>query len=548
MTSTSTYTSPYRDSLMQEILTTVYYYHNKIENLDLFTVGCELSEWDGERVVELLKANTTEPIMLLNTCAVTESSQKASEIVARALRYIYPDKKFYITGCGVDYDEDFYKQFGITLKNDFKFNKESYSECSVQKLDKKFNHNLYANGLGLVKIQDGCHNHCTYCIINKLRNNPYSIPYSDIKEQIQALLNAGKTKIELLGTELCFYNSDGMKLSDVCRKILKDFPQITRLSLHALDPASSEVEKVMDLIREFPDKMSNVLILSIQSMCDEILLKMKRRHNMKRIREIFEYAKPDIFFEVHIIPGFPGETEEQFQETINNLRELRPIYIHAMAYSARPGTEAAEMYQNNDYDTIKRRESDLEQLMFEFMKDPNYPVRKEDRDLGRPTVYRLRMIHAPKETDTFIEKNLYDLKDVKSIFDTLDQSKPHENIVYVTERKEDQDDDVIECYNKMIVFMFNCKIIEKIKLTKKFILDVLSNKLAIDEWVVDKCAFIEFLSNEEEIEANLFKDFVLHLYSKGLYDLEKLLKELEAHNSPNTKQLRNIIGIIQNDS
>lgn len=96
--------------------------------------------------------------------------------------------------------------------------------------------------------------------------------------------------------------------------------------------------------------------------------------------------------------------------------------------------------------------------------------------------------------------------------------------------------------------MFNCKIIEKIKLTKKFILDVLSNKLAIDEWVVDKCAFIEFLSNKEEIEANLFKDFVLHLYSKGLYDLEKLLKELEAHNSPNTKQLRNIIGIIQNDS
>ena len=121
----------------------MYYYHNKIENLDLFTVGCELSEWDGERVVELLKANTTEPIMLLNTCAVTASSQKASEIVARALRYIYPDKKFYITGCGVDYDEDFYKQFGITLKNDFKFYKEIRLYNNVVFIRRKTNNQCF---------------------------------------------------------------------------------------------------------------------------------------------------------------------------------------------------------------------------------------------------------------------------------------------------------------------------------------------------------------------------------------------------------------------
>ena len=545
MSSTPIYDSQYRDSLMQEILTTVYYYHNKIDNLDLFTVGCELSEWDGERVVELLKSNTKEDIMILNTCAVTDTSQKASEVVAKALRYIYPNKKFYITGCGVDYNEDYYKQFGITLKNDFKFDCKSYGKQFEQKLDKNFKHNLYGTGLGLVKIQDGCHNHCTYCIINKLRNNPYSIPYSDIKEQIQQLISIGKTRIELLGTELCFYNSDNMKLSDVCRKIIEDFPQIQSLHLGALDPASREVEKLMDLVREYPNKMSNVLVLSIQSMCDDILHKMKRRHNMERIRKIFEYAKPDIFFEVHIIPGFPGETEEQFQETMQNLRELRPIYIHAMAYSARPGTEAAEMPQNNDYWTIKRRESELEQLMFDFMKDPNYPVRKEDRDLGRPVIYRMRMEHYPKETDTFIEKDLYKLDNIKEIFEMLDPSVLNENIVFMSERKEDYDDDVIECYNKMIAFMFNCKIIERIHLTEKFVLDVLSKKFNIDEWVVDKCAFIEFLSNTDKIDEKLFKDFILHLYSEKLYDIKKLSKELKANNSPNSEQLETLIDALE---
>ena len=548
MVSTQIYRSKYRDSLMQEILTTVYYYHNKIENLDLFTVGCELSEWDGERVVELLKANTKEDMMILNTCAVTDTSQKASEVVAEALRYIYPNRKFYITGCGVDYNEDFYKKYGITLKNDFKFDCKSYGNDFKQKLDRDFKHNLYGSGLGLVKIQDGCHNHCTYCIINKLRNNPYSIKYDDIKGQIKQLISIGKTRVELLGTELCFYSSDGMKLSDVCRKILEDFPEIKTLQLGALDPASREVEKIMDLVREYPDRMSNVLVLSIQSMCDDILHKMKRRHNMERVRKIFEYAKPDIFFEVHIIPGFPGETEEQFQETMKNLRELKPIYIHAMAYSARPGTEAAEMPQNNDYWTIKRRESELEQLMFDIMDEPDYPVRKEDRDLGRPTVYRMRMEHYPKSTDIFIEKDLYKLENVKEIFDTLDANIPNENIVYVSERKEDQDDDIIECYNKMIVFMFNCKIIEKIRLTKKFILDVLTHKFPIDEWVVDKCAYVEFVGNSEKIDEKLFKDFVLHLCSKKLYNLRKLLEALKKENSPNTEQLEKIMSVLENDS
>ena len=143
-------------------------------------------------------------------------------------------------------------------------------------------------------------------------------------------------------------------LSDLCKKLLSDVPEIKRLRLSSLDPASPEVLKIIDLIKHDKRMMPHIH-LSMQSGSDTILEAMHRRHSAKTVRKLVNYADDKVSFGWDIICGFPGETEELFQETLNLAKDLKPIRIHAFPFSPRPDTEAATLPNQVNKSISKKR-------------------------------------------------------------------------------------------------------------------------------------------------------------------------------------------------
>lgn len=528
----------YYDTLEHEVFFSVYYYHNKINNIDLHTVGCELSEWDGERIVETLLETNKDDIIVVNTCAVTEWSQLATEKVVDRLSKIYPDKKMYIVGCGVNYNPDYYKKYGTCIPNEDKFKTSVYGHNN-NSLYKKFKHNVQGNNTGLIKIQDGCHNKCAYCAINLLRKNPYSLPFDDICKQVEELLREGKNEICLIGTEICTYNDNGMRVAQVCQELLDKYPGIKSISMGALDPASPQIEEILDLVKS-NDRMHKVLYLSTQSGSDTILKLMNRRHTVKRMEDIVKYAEGKVFFSWHVICGFPGETEELWKETLDTLYRLKPVGVDVMPFSARKGTPAYDMVNNNDKETIDRRVKECYAALDKCYLNDLCPVdiesleRKEyseltDRNKFYPTfnakIFELNDVKKEDlNQDIIIKSDLYKDEDLIKLFHLLDLTKSYENVTIMTDYYKDKNNYDLEINIKMLVFNFGVKVLSNIYLTNKLVNDILSDEFNLRDFIVYSNTFIRLIPAEHNIEN--ISQLIDKLRDENLYDVTKLYEML----------------------
>lgn len=313
----------------QNILQDMFYWHGKQGETDINSIGCELSEWDSKKIASEHPYGS----VILNTCAVTAKAQKASEGIAKRLRMFYEDKPLIITGCGVDYSKIAYEKLKnvILLENKNKIKTQSSpSRC------------FYSAGLNYVKIQEGCAKCCAYCIVGKLRGKPSSRSVADIISEISKIaLENSEAKIELIGTQILQYNDKGVFIDNLCRKILSSFSKIT-LSLNALDPSDSKIYDVIDLIKSEP-RMRKELYLSVQSGSDKILMKMRRHYSAKTILDILKYSGNSISFSADMITGFPGETDEDFQESLSLAKKLNLSKIMVCPFSSRKETEAFNM-------------------------------------------------------------------------------------------------------------------------------------------------------------------------------------------------------------
>ena len=161
-------------------------------------------------------------------------------------------------------------------------------------------------------------------------------------------------------------------LSDVCAALLDDVPEIKRLRLSSIDPASPQVPKIIDLMKKNSRFMPH-LHLSMQSGSDTILLGMRRRHNAQKLRDIIKMADGKISFSADIICGFPGETEVLFKETLGLIDELKLINVHAFPFSPRPNTLAATMPNQIPHDIAKKRVKIISEMVqknrLDFMKN-----------------------------------------------------------------------------------------------------------------------------------------------------------------------------------
>lgn len=345
------------------------YKFNQYNNIQIHTTGCELCVFDAQKFASTLNEN--DKAIIINTCSFIKQREMENKLLLNILTNTFNDYKFYILGCDVKNNPDIYKNYTTYDNEQLRniLNNNLNNKCNYEDKDAIF-----------LKIQDGCSHRCSFCIINKLRGNPYSLPYSLIVQNLKnEIKNNKKIIVELDGTELCNYYDKTLnyKITDVLENLIKDFPEIEKITISSLDPASSEIEKIIKFISNHKDKMVNHIHLSVQSGSDSVLKDMRRRHNVQRVKDIHQLAlKNNISIGWDIIVGFPTETEEYFNETISLIKELKPLTQTIFIYSPRKNTESY-LLKDLPENIKKERFNIVQNLVLENIKNCDSKSYKE---------------------------------------------------------------------------------------------------------------------------------------------------------------------------
>lgn len=347
------------------------------KNIKTLSFGCRLNTLETEKIQALLSP-VCDCAIVVNTCSVTAEAERQSAQAVRKLARQNEHAPIFVTGCAATRNPGLFAEIPntIVIDNKNKMNLDAYSagiELSpCYKTDPKINKIGLADpylSKKFIQIQNGCNHICSYCITRLLRGKSVSFNYETILNEVRAAVADGFFEIVLTGVDIASYNNNKLFLSDLCRQLLFDVPEIKRLRMSSLDPASPEISKIKELMKQ-DSRLLPHIHLSMQSGSNTILAAMRRRHNAEMVRKIM--SDKSISFSWDIICGFPGETTELFNETLNLARELKPINIHAFPYSTRPGTEAAEMKGQIDKNESKKRVKIIsgiaDENKLEFMK------------------------------------------------------------------------------------------------------------------------------------------------------------------------------------
>ena len=327
---------------------------NNKKDIRTLSFGCRLNALECEKIKNMLEPHNICAVVI-NTCSVTAEAERQCGQTVRKIARENPDAVIFVTGCGATRNPELFRKIPgvIVIPNSEKMNLNSYlakigkntcgNSCPLNiknsdqetKLSKQF-----------IQIQNGCNHDCTYCITRILRGPAISFEYNDILTDVRCAIADGFSEIVLTGVDAASYikKYDGKTLliSDLCQKLLDDVPEIRRLRLSSVDPAVPAIRDIIKMMKTNHRFMPH-LHLSMQSGSDTILESMRRRHTADTVRELVKLSDGVVSFSWDIICGFPGETDERFNETLDLVRELKPIKIHAFPYSPRPGTVAATM-------------------------------------------------------------------------------------------------------------------------------------------------------------------------------------------------------------
>lgn len=319
-------------------------------NIKSLSFGCRLNALESEKIQKMLYS-VTDTAIIVNTCAVTAEAERQSGQAVRKIVRENPNVMVFVTGCAATRNPKLFTNIPntVVIHNKDKLNLDAYltaiknanSNLSGHKT-LNFPHTTPQLSKQFIQVQNGCNHKCAYCVTRLLRGEANSFEYNTILNDAITATENGFNEIVLTGVDIASYARDGRLISDVCRDLMHDVPGIRRLRLSSLDPASPEIFKIIEMIHNDKRMMPHIH-LSMQAGSDTILRAMGRRHNSDTVRKIVAAAGPDITFSWDIICGFPGESDELFNETLALTRELKPIKIHAFPFSPRPDTPAAIM-------------------------------------------------------------------------------------------------------------------------------------------------------------------------------------------------------------
>ena len=342
------------------------------KTIGIYTLGCKVNQYESEAIGEALTArgftlrSADEPcdVYIINTCTVTaESDRKARQFIRRAHAH-NSAARVLVTGCLAQTDADSIRaiegvDFVCGNRNKMDVVEAALRLCEQDKpqaptlcvpsLDgapfEPMSIRSFGRTRAYIKIEDGCENHCTYCIIPSARGHIRSKPLCEVVREVRTLTENGCREVVLTGIETASWGRDleGVGLADLLEAIDR-IEGIGRVRLGSLDPSlmrPAMVERIAKLSSLTPH-----FHLSMQSGSDRVLARMKRKYNRTQALDVIERlraAMPDVQFTTDIIVGFPGETEEDFADTVDLVRRARFLMIHVFPYSRRAGTLAAEM-------------------------------------------------------------------------------------------------------------------------------------------------------------------------------------------------------------
>lgn len=374
---------------------------NVYGSVGIYTLGCKVNQYESQAIAEeftrcgFLVASPDEScdLYVINTCTVTaESDRKARQFIRRAMSH-NPKAYVLVTGCLAQTCPDSLSSMeGV---NAVVGNREKLDVVrkAMQLIEKGATAPLvsvppieaapfepmaitaFDRTRAYVKIEDGCENRCTYCIIPNARGLVRSKPPEDVIREVTRLTEGGCREVVLTGIETASYGKDlnDTDLGDLLTRI-DEIPNIGRVRLGSLDPS---------LIRpEFVDKISHLsslaphFHLSLQSGSNRILAQMKRKYNREMALNAIHSLRaaiPSVQFTTDVIVGFPDEREEDFLETVDFLRQARFLTTHIFPYSKRKGTPAALMAGQISKEEKRRRLHRLEavssQIRGELLRD-----------------------------------------------------------------------------------------------------------------------------------------------------------------------------------
>ena len=332
---------------------------------EIFTFGCRLNSYESEIIEQNLIEKGLKDIAVYNSCAVTEEAIRQVKYSIRKKRRDEPNTKIVVTGCAAQIEpqsflemEEVDKVLGNSEKRDIsshllRNNNNLVSDIMINKDPLNSLRNGYKSKTrAFVEIQNGCNHRCTFCVIPFGRGNLRSKSKEQIIKEINNLINEGHKEIILTGVDIASWNMENKKeasLGILIEYILNEAPRLKRLRLSSMDVIGFD-EKLIDLIANNKRILPHIH-LSLQSGDNLILKRMKRRHLREDAIDLCDQLKqkrPEISFGADLIVGFPTETEEMFQNTLDIIEECQLDWIHAFPFSPRPGTPAAKMPQNDN--------------------------------------------------------------------------------------------------------------------------------------------------------------------------------------------------------
>lgn len=332
-----------------------------------FTLGCKVNQYETNGMAQRLmdKYEVVEPeekadIYIINTCSVTNMSDRKSRQMIRRAKEMNKDAFVIVVGCYAEVAKEEIEKIDevdLVLGNHQKANIDKYIEAYFD--GKNINDTVIENYFydfgsitytektrAVIKVQDGCNNFCTYCIIPYARGRICSRKPESVIDEITKIANEGIKEVVITGIQVSAYGKDfdnEYRLIDLLEKINK-IDGIERIRLGSIEPLMI-TDEFCDRARKI-EKLCHHFHLSLQSGCDKTLKEMNRKYTTDQFRDVVRRLRnlyDDVILTTDIIVGFPNETDEDFEKTYEFLKEIKFYKMHVFKYSPRKGTVAAKM-------------------------------------------------------------------------------------------------------------------------------------------------------------------------------------------------------------
>lgn len=369
------------------------------KTVSFLTLGCKVNQYDSDAMrtiflqqgYKAVKEEEEADVYVINTCSVTSIGDRKSRQMVRKIRRKHPQAVIAVAGCYAQIAPEIFEAMGdidviVGAQNRSKI--VEYVE-QAQKKEKTINavkdimsvtefENLYVDAEGetktraFIKVQEGCDNYCTFCIIPFARGKLKSRKQKDAVEEIRRLVLKGYREIVLTGIHLGNYGRDlhdGTSLATLVEELLS-IPNLLRIRMGSIESVELS-DDLINLIKDEP-RVCRHLHLPIQSGSDAVLRRMNRHYRLPEYKKLISELRekiPGLALTTDLIVGFPGETEENFMETLETLRELRFSAIHVFPYSQRTGTPAAVFPNQVPGDIKKDRVHRVQELEKEISKE-----------------------------------------------------------------------------------------------------------------------------------------------------------------------------------